>query len=60
MANTQLIPSLFGITMIAVLLIAVVGFAMFMRKRRNRHPMDSAEGHAIDAKRDEEAKRARR
>lgn len=37
-----MIPSLFLFTLIAVLLIAVVGYALFLRKRGNRHPVERA------------------
>lgn len=60
MANTALIPALFGVTLVVVLIIAAIGFALFMRKRRNRHPMDTPEGKAIDRQHDQAAKDARR
>lgn len=40
MANTGFLSSLNLMTLIAVLVIAAIGFAYFMRKRSNRHPME--------------------
>jgi hypothetical protein len=40
MSTPQLIPVLFGFTLIAVLVIAVVAYALFLRKRSNRHPVE--------------------
>ncbi len=60
MSNTELIPSLFGITLIAVAIVAIVVFARFMSKRRNRHPMDSPRGEDIQRQRDAETRDARR
>lgn len=59
MSNTGLIPSLFGFTLIAVLLIAVIGFVYFLRKRSNRHPMGGARGDAIQADKDSAIRSAR-
>jgi predicted exporter len=40
MSTPNLIPSLFLFTLIAVLLIATVGYLLFLRKRGNRHPVE--------------------
>ena len=55
MNDGQIIPSLFLVTLVAVALIAIGMLVYFMRKRSNRHPMDSARGHEIDDARREEA-----
>lgn len=43
----------------AILLIAIASFLWFMRKRSNRHPMDTPRGHAIEEERRREALDAR-
>lgn len=55
MNDGQIVPSLFLVTLIAVAVIAIVMLIYFMRKRSNRHPMDSARGHEIDEMRRDEA-----
>jgi len=40
MMNSSIIPSLFFFTLIAALLIGVVSYALFIRKRSNRHPVE--------------------
>ena len=37
---TAITPMLFMVTLIAVLLIACVGYLLFVRKRANRHPRE--------------------
>ncbi len=59
MNTNELLPSLAIFTLIAVLIIAVVIFARFMRKPGNRHPMDTPRGKAIQEVRDEEVTEAR-
>ncbi len=48
------------VTLVAVLLILAVAFLFFMRKRSNRHPMDTPEGKAADEMRRHEAEEERR
>ncbi len=43
MSTPQLIPYLFLFTLVAVLTIAVVAYALFLRKRSNRHPVEKPE-----------------
>lgn len=59
MSNSSLIPSLFAFTLIAVAAIAGVLLVRFLSKRRNRHPMDTPEGEAIQRQRDDEVRQAR-
>lgn len=59
MSRNELIPGLFGFTLIAVLIVAAVGLLYFLRKRSNRHPMDTPRGHEIERARDEEVRDAR-
>jgi hypothetical protein len=40
---TAITPSLFLFTLIAVLIIAVIAYAFFMRKRSHRHPVEKPE-----------------
>lgn len=40
--------------LIAVFVIALVGFLWFMRKPQNRHPMDGEKGRMLDERRAEE------
>ncbi|MEL7729198.1 hypothetical protein AAG612_06655 [Citromicrobium bathyomarinum] len=47
-------------TMLVVLIAAVVIFAIFLRKRSNRHPMDTPEGKAAEEMRRKEAEEERR
>ena len=41
-------------TMIGVLVVVVAGLLFFLRKRENRHPMDTPRGRAIEEARREE------
>ena len=41
MSTSALVPSLFLFTLIAVVLIAIAGYLLFLRKRRNRHPVET-------------------
>jgi len=45
--------------LISILLIAIAGFAWFMRKRSNRHPMDTPRGREIEEERTREVLEAR-
>jgi hypothetical protein len=45
--------------LISILAIAIGSFLWFMRKRSNRHPMDTPRGHAIEEQRRQEALHAR-
>lgn len=47
-------------TLLIVLAIAAVLFLFFMRKRSNRHPMDTPRGEAAEEMRREEAEAERR
>jgi hypothetical protein len=44
MDSADLIPSLSLLTMIIVVLAAAIGLALFLRKRRNRHPVETQPG----------------
>lgn len=59
MSANELVPGLNLFTLIAILVIAGGALLFFLRKRRNRHPMDTPEGHAADEarRRDAEARR---
>ncbi|HEX8402722.1 MAG TPA: hypothetical protein VF628_13590 [Allosphingosinicella sp.] len=59
MNTAEYLPSNNLFILIAILLIAVGALAWFMRKRSNRHPMDTPRGHQIEEQRREEALRAR-
>ncbi len=48
------------VTLLIVLAIAVALFFFFMRKRSNRHPMDTPRGKAAEEMRREEAEEERR
>lgn len=52
METNDLIPSLALFTLLAVVLIAVVGFLLFKRKPANQHPMDKSPDGAIVRERD--------
>lgn len=52
METNDLIPSLALFTLVAVVVIAVVGFLLFKRKPANRHPMDRSPDGAIVRERD--------
>ncbi len=51
MSLSEYLPSNNLFILIAVLLIAVVALAMFLRKPQNRHPMDNPAGHAAEERR---------
>ena len=55
MTNGTFLSSLNLMTLIGVLAVAVIAFAFFMRKRSNRHPMDTPRGREIEAERRHEA-----
>tara|TARA_B100000678_G_scaffold291054_1_gene306004 strand:+ start:1716 stop:1937 length:222 start_codon:yes stop_codon:yes gene_type:complete len=48
------------VTLIVVLVAVAVVFLIFMRKRSNRHPMDTPEGKAAEEMRRQEAEEERR
>ncbi len=60
MSDTSLASSLNIITLVVVLVIAAGLFIYFMRKRSNRHPMDTPRGKAAEEMRREEAEEERR
>ncbi len=41
MSTSAFIPSLFLFTLIAVAVIAIGAYLLFIRKRRNRHPVET-------------------
>ena len=43
-------------TLIIIVLILAIAFALFMRSRKNRHPMDTPEGKAAEEMRRREAR----
>lgn len=47
MDTSDLIPSLAMFTLIGVVLLAIVGFLLFKRKKANQHPMDKSPDGAI-------------
>ena len=57
MQTNELLPSLNLMTLIAVLLIAIVAFALFLRKRRNRNAAVRAFYGPDAAPSDEQSKR---
>jgi hypothetical protein len=59
MNTAEYLPSNNLFILISVLLIAVAMLAWFMRKRSNRHPMDTPRGHQIEEQRRREALDAR-
>ena len=59
MSDGAFVPSLFLMTLIAGLVIAGIAFAYFMRKRSNRHPMDTPAGKAAEDSRRRDAERDR-
>ena len=59
MAENEIISPLFLITLVGVLIIAALVFARFMRKRSNRHPMDTPEGQDAEDMRRRDAERQR-
>ena len=56
MSTPQMIPALFLFTLIAALVIAVVAYGLFLRKRSNRHPVErpSQAGHTMAPTEDEQ------
>ncbi|MFB0612410.1 LPXTG cell wall anchor domain-containing protein [Aurantiacibacter poecillastricola] len=60
MSDTGLASSLNIVTLVAVLIIAAILFLYFMRKRSNRHPMDTPRGKAAEDMRRKEAEEERR
>ena len=40
MSTPTIVPSLFLFTLIAVVVVAIVAYFLFLRKRRNRHPVE--------------------
>lgn len=59
LSDSGIISSLFLMTLIAALVIGVVAFVYFIRKRANRHPMDTPRGQAAEQERREMAKEQR-
>mgnify|MGYP005811113497 FL=1 len=47
-------------TLVIILVAAIVIFLIFMRKRSNRHPMDTPEGKAAEEMRRKQAEKERR
>ncbi len=62
MSTSELLPGLSLSTLVIVLLVAIGGLLFFLRKRGNRHPMDTPAGRAADEerRRDVEAQRDER
>lgn len=59
MLNSELLPALNLFTLVAVVVVLAISLALFLRKRSNRHPMDTPRGKEIDAMHREEALEAR-
>jgi LPXTG-motif cell wall-anchored protein len=59
MNTAEYLPSNNLFILISVLLIAVAALLFFLRKRSNRHPMDTPRGHQIDEQHRREALDAR-
>ena len=55
MNTAEYLPSNNLFILIAILLIAVAALAWFMRKRSNRHPMDTPRGRQIEEQHRREA-----
>lgn len=55
----ELLPGLSLMTLIIGAAILAILFALFMRKRKNRHPMDTPEGKAAEEMRRREAEEKR-
>lgn len=55
----ELLPGLSLLTLIIGAAILAILFALFMRKRKNRHPMDTPEGKAAEEMRRREAEEKR-
>ncbi len=60
MTDGDLIPALAMMTLIAVVLIAAFLLFRFMRKRSNRHPMDTPAGRAAEDMRRHQAEEERK
>ncbi|UZK66672.1 hypothetical protein [Sphingomonas sp. M1-B02] len=43
MSSTDFLSSLNLMTLVIVVIVVAIGFAFFLRKRRNRHPLDGQE-----------------
>ncbi len=59
MSQGDLIPSLAMMTLIAGVVIGAIMLFMFLRKRSNRHPMDTPAGRAAEDMRRREAEEER-
>lgn len=59
MNTAEYLPSNNLFILISILVIAIGAFLWFMRKRSNRHPMDTPRGHEIEEQRRREALEAR-
>jgi hypothetical protein len=59
MNTSEYLPSNNLFILISVLAIAIGAFLWFMRKRSNRHPMDTPRGHAIEEERTRQTLEAR-
>lgn len=59
MNTAEYLPSNNLFILISILLIAIASFLWFMRKRSNRHPMDTPRGHQIEEERREQVLKAR-
>ncbi|MBO6527093.1 hypothetical protein [Erythrobacter sp.] len=59
MDTGELLPGLSLITLIIGAAILAILFALFMRKRKNRHPMDTPEGEAAEEMRRRQAEEKR-
>ena len=55
MNESTLLSGLSLTTLIVVAAILAIAFALFMRKKKNRHPMDTPEGKAAEDMRRREA-----
>ncbi|WP_162925222.1 LPXTG cell wall anchor domain-containing protein [Aurantiacibacter odishensis] len=60
MTETGLVSSLNIVTLVAILVIAAGLFLYFLRKRSNRHPMDTPEGKEAEEMRRQEAEEERK
>jgi hypothetical protein len=59
MNTAEYLPSNNLFILISILVIAIGMFAWFMRKRSNRHPMDTPRGRAIEEERTRQTLEAR-
>ena len=55
MSEDTLLGGLSLTTLIVIATILAILYALFMRKRKNRHPMDTPEGKAAEERRRNEA-----